>query len=95
MDNVFIKRLWWSIKYEKLKLWAFETVGEVAQLVSDWGTFTTLAEVTQPMEVRFLDAPTGPNLKWQKAHNIRPEIDQREHQRISDSISYKNRSTIL
>ncbi|MDA7914561.1 hypothetical protein N9B32_05590 [Akkermansiaceae bacterium] len=74
MDNVFIKRLWRSIKYEKLKLWAFETVGEVVQLVSDWRTFTTIAEVTQPMEVRLTGASTGPNLKWQKSHDIRPKL---------------------
>ena len=36
MDNVFIERLWRSVKYEKLKLWSYETVGEASQLVSDW-----------------------------------------------------------
>ncbi|MDB4638446.1 IS3 family transposase [bacterium] len=39
MDNVFIERLWRSIKYEKLRLWSYETVGEVTQLVSDWMEF--------------------------------------------------------
>ena len=36
MDNVFIARLWRSVKYEKLRLWSYETVGEASQLVSDW-----------------------------------------------------------
>ncbi len=39
MDNVFIERLWRSVKYEKLRLWSYETVGEVSELVSDWMEF--------------------------------------------------------
>ena len=39
MDNVFIARLWRSVKYEKLRLWSYETVGEASQLVSDWMGF--------------------------------------------------------
>ena len=39
MDNVFIERLWRSVKYEKLRLWSYETVGEVSQLVSEWMEF--------------------------------------------------------
>jgi putative transposase len=29
MDNVFIERLWRSLKYEKLRLWSYETVLQV------------------------------------------------------------------
>ena len=32
-DNVFIELLWRGVKYEKLRLWSYETVGEVSQLV--------------------------------------------------------------
>ncbi len=39
MDNVLIERLWRSVKYEKLRLWSYETVGEASQLVSDWMEF--------------------------------------------------------
>jgi len=39
MDNVFIERLWRSIKYEKLRLWSYGTVGELRGLVSDWMEF--------------------------------------------------------
>ena len=35
MDNVLIERLWRSVKYEKLRLWSYQTVGEASQLVSD------------------------------------------------------------
>ena len=39
MDNVFIERLWRSIKYEKLRLWSYDTVGELRGLVTDWMEF--------------------------------------------------------
>jgi putative transposase len=39
MDNVFIERLWRSIKYEKLRLWSYDTVGELRKLVADWMQF--------------------------------------------------------
>ena len=39
MDNVFIERLWRSIKYEKLRLWSYDTIGELRGLVSDWMEF--------------------------------------------------------
>lgn len=39
MDNVFIERLWRSIKYEKLRLWSYDTIGELRELVSDWMAF--------------------------------------------------------
>ena len=39
MDNVLIERLWRSVKYEKLRLWSYQTVGEASQLVSDWMEF--------------------------------------------------------
>lgn len=39
MDNVFIERLWRSIKYEKLRLWSYHTVREVSELVREWMDF--------------------------------------------------------
>jgi len=39
MDNVFIERLWRSIKYEKLRLWSYDTIGELRELVSNWMGF--------------------------------------------------------
>lgn len=39
MDNVFIERLWRSVKYEKLRLWSYETVLDVSRLVSEWMDF--------------------------------------------------------
>ena len=39
MDNVFIERLWRSIKYEKIRLNSYETVHELRALVDEWMTF--------------------------------------------------------
>ena len=42
MDKVFIERLWRSIKYEKLRLWSYNTIGGTA------GTRLRLDGVLQP-----------------------------------------------
>ncbi|XMO73510.1 IS3 family transposase [Roseibacillus persicicus] len=36
MDNVFIERLWRSLKYEKIRLWSYDTVGELRTHIDDW-----------------------------------------------------------
>jgi len=36
MDNVFIERLWRSIKYEKLRLHSYDTVHELRDCVAEW-----------------------------------------------------------
>lgn len=39
MDNVFIERLWRSLKYEQLRLWSYETVAEVTTHIDKWMAF--------------------------------------------------------
>ena len=39
MDNVFIERLWRSLKYEKLRLWSYQTIPELRALTADWIEF--------------------------------------------------------
>ena len=39
MDNVFIERLWRSLKYEKLRLWSYQSIPELRALTSDWMEF--------------------------------------------------------
>ena len=36
MDNVFIERLWRSIKYEKLRLWSYGDIPELGGLIDSW-----------------------------------------------------------
>lgn len=39
MDNVFIERLWRSLKYEELRLWSYGTVVEVTARIAKWMEF--------------------------------------------------------
>ena len=39
MDTVFIERLWRSLKYEKLRLWSYQTIPELRTLTADWIEF--------------------------------------------------------
>lgn len=39
MDNVFIERLWRSIKYEKIRLYSYDTVHELREHVDEWMKF--------------------------------------------------------
>lgn len=39
MDNVFIERLWRSLKYEKIRLYSYAGIGELRQHVDDWMEF--------------------------------------------------------
>jgi len=39
MDNVFIERLWRSLKYEEVYLKAYETVAEARSGIGTWMTF--------------------------------------------------------
>ncbi len=39
MNNVFIERLWRSLKYEKLRLWSYETIAEVTAQIDQWMEF--------------------------------------------------------
>ena len=36
MDNVFIERLWRSLKYEKTRLWIYETIPELKEHIDEW-----------------------------------------------------------
>lgn len=36
MDNVFIERLWRSIKYEKLRLWSYQDIPGLTEHVDSW-----------------------------------------------------------
>ena len=39
MDNVFIERLWRSLKYEEVYLKAYDTVSQATQGIGDWMDF--------------------------------------------------------
>ena len=39
MDNVFIERLWRSLKYEKVHIYSYDTITELRGLVTEWMDF--------------------------------------------------------
>lgn len=39
MDNVFIERLWRSLKYERIRLYSYDTVAELRGHVTEWMEF--------------------------------------------------------
>lgn len=39
MDNVFIERLWRSLKYEQLRLWSYGSVADVTRQIGKWMDF--------------------------------------------------------
>jgi len=64
MDNVFIERLWRSLKYEEVYLKAYDTVAQAQQSIGEWITFynqdrrhASLSRMT-PDQV-YYDLPSG------------------------------------
>ena len=39
MDNVVIERLWRSLKYERIQLYSYGTVGELKSHVAEWMSY--------------------------------------------------------
>lgn len=39
MDNVFVERLWWSLKYEDVYLRAYDSITEARRRIRDWFEF--------------------------------------------------------
>ena len=39
VDNVFIERLWRSLKYEKLRLWSYRNIPELCGHVDTWMSY--------------------------------------------------------
>lgn len=52
MDNVFIERLWRSLKYERLRLWSYSTVAEVTSQIRKWMDFYNHRRKHQALEYK-------------------------------------------
>lgn len=39
VDNVFIERLWRSLKYEKIRLWSYSTISELRGHIGEWMSY--------------------------------------------------------
>ena len=68
MDNVFIERLWRSLKYEELRLWSYGTVAEVAARIGKWMDFYNHRRKHQSLDYevpwsRYRTEPNGQDRK--------------------------------
>jgi putative transposase len=50
MDNIFIERLWRSLKYEEVYLKAYDSVAEARQGISNWMRFYNMARRHQGLD---------------------------------------------
>jgi putative transposase len=68
MDNVFIERLWRSLKYECVYLQAFETGTEARKGIGDWIDFYCAQRPRRPRRASARRAPNaGAARTWQLA----------------------------
>ncbi|MDB9741238.1 IS3 family transposase [Akkermansiaceae bacterium] len=49
MDNVFIERLWRSIKYEQIRLYSYDSLAELRSQISDWMDFYNHERIHQAL----------------------------------------------
>lgn len=55
IDNVFVERLWWSVKYEEIYLHAYETVSEVKAALAHYFSFYNQRRPHQSLAYRTPD----------------------------------------
>jgi putative transposase len=55
VDNVFVERLWWSVKYEDIYLHAYETVREVRAALTTYFSFYNVGRPHQSLDYRTPD----------------------------------------
>jgi putative transposase len=93
MDNIFIERLWRSLKYEEVYLHAYDSVAEARAAIGGWITFynderphqalgyRTPSEVfgDRPQPVDMMDKPTG----------LPTSPQAQQHQHLFDSTGKK------
>ena len=63
MDNVFIERLWRSLKYEELRLWSYSTVSDVTARIGKWMKFYNHRRKHRLWTTKSRGASTTPNRK--------------------------------
>jgi putative transposase len=50
LDNVIVERLWWTVKYHYLYLWAFENGIELRKGLADWFAYYNQERFHQALE---------------------------------------------
>jgi putative transposase len=71
-DNVFVERLWRSVKYEEVYLRAYETVAEARRLIGRYLGSSIPSGRAQALEHEHRTTPTSLSyLRWQQPHEFR------------------------
>jgi len=70
MDNVFIERLWRSLKYEQLRLWSYGTVAEVTRQIGKWMEFYNHQRKHQGLDYEVPWALYRPNGERNEGENL-------------------------
>jgi len=89
LDNIFIERLWRSLKYEEVFLKAYTSVAEARQNIGAWLTFYNDARKHQslgyrtPKEIFEANQPVG---LWTTQESALPTTPQAQQQQERDSI---------
>ena len=92
LDNIFIERLWRSLKYEEVFIKAYASVGEARRGISGWLAFYNDARLHQALGYRtpremFESTPTCGHVDNASALTTSP---QAPHQQQRDSIDIQN-----
>ena len=77
MDNVFIERLWRSLKYEEIRLWSYGTVAEVTARIARWMDFYNHRRKHQALDYEvpwklYRPEPTGEERRTLTKHDFPP-----------------------
>lgn len=77
MDNVFIERLWRSLKYEQLRLWSYGTISEVTRHIGRWMDFYNHRRKHQALDYEvpwrcYRPEPTGKDAEKLTKHKFPP-----------------------
>lgn len=88
LDNIFIERLWRSLKYEEVFIKAYATVAEARQNIGAWMTFYNDMRKHQSLSYRTpreIYEASQPMDMWTTQERALPTSPQAQHQQERDS----------
>ena len=71
LDNVFIERLWWSVKYENIYVMGYETVAELKAGLTRYFDFYCRRRPHQSLDNRFPWDVYNADRRRQKQQKVR------------------------
>ena len=100
MDNVFIERLWRSLKYEELRLWSYGTLAEGTSRTGKWMDFYHHRRKHQALDFEgpwklYRPEPTGEDRKILTNHKSPPSRGGRRSRRPKKASPFQGPLPIL